>query len=181
MIERGIAVPRRHPHQPNDEGLAMNGLDPASYELACNILTRTNEMTLATLRADGSPHASTVSFASDGLILFAAIAIDCGKAYEIRRDGRVSLTVNAPFQTWNQIQGLSIDGVAALIDWPRGQEEASALLLRKLPAYAALVGKAPATPWPGMLFIRIVPKVVNVLDYTERFGHSTRFAVTDLA
>lgn len=158
----------------------MNGLDRASFELACNILAGTNEMTLATVRADGAPHATTVSFASDGLVLFAAIAIDSHKAHDIREGGRVSLTVNAPFKEWNQIQGLSIDGVAAMIDWPRGQLQASALLLKKLPAYGALVGQAPPLPWPGMLFIRIVPHALILLDYTQRFGHSTRFEVSGL-
>lgn len=158
----------------------MNGLDRASFELACNILAGTNEMTLATVRADGAPHATTVSFASDGLVLFAAIAIDSHKAHDIREGGRVSLTVNAPFKEWNQIQGLSIDGMAAMIDWPRGQLQASGLLLKKLPAYGALVGQAPPLPWPGMLFIRIVPGALTLLDYTKRFGHSTRFEVTGL-
>ena len=156
----------------------MNGLDPASYKLACSILSSTNEMTLATRRADGSPHASTVSFASEALVLFAAIALDSHKAHEIREYGRVSLTVNAPFKNWNEIQGVSIDGVASMIDWPRGQAAASEVLLKKLPGYAALVGSAPAIPWPGMLFIRIVPTSLALLDYTKRFGHTTRFNVT---
>lgn len=159
----------------------MNGLDHASFELACAILASTDDMTIATLREDGSPHASTVSFASDGLVLFAAIAIDSHKAHEIRQDGRVSLTVNTPVRNWNEIQGLSIDGIASMIDWPRGQEEASALLLKKLPAYASLVGKAPKLPWPGMLFVRVVPTRLTLLDYTKRFGHSTQFVVTGLA
>lgn len=159
----------------------MNGLDPDSYKLACSILASTNEMTVATLRSDGSPHASTVSFASDGLVLFAAIAIDSHKAHDIREDGRVSLTVNAPFNSWNEIQGLAIDGVASMIDWPRGQEVASALLLNKLPAYVSLVGKSPCVPWPGMLFIRIVPTALTLLDYTKRFGHGMQFQVTELA
>lgn len=159
----------------------MNGLDQASFKLACAILAGTNEMTMATLRADGSPHASTVSFASDGLLLFAAIGIDSHKAHDIRQDGRVALTVNAPFSNWNEIQGVSIDGVASMIDWPRGQEVASALLLKKLPAYVTLVGGSPHVPWPGMLFIRIVPTALTLLDYTKRFGHSAQFQVTALA
>ena len=158
----------------------MNGLDRASFELACSILASTNELTLATLRADGSPHASTVSFASDGLLLFAAIAIDSHKAHDIRQDGRVSLTVNAPFKNWKEIQGLSIDGAASMIDWPRGQVAASALLLKKLPAYKELVGASPPLPWPGMLFIQIVPTRLTLLDYTQGFGHSTGFTVTAL-
>ncbi len=158
----------------------MNGLDRASYQLACTILAGSNDMTVATLRSDGSPHASTVSFASDGLLLYAAIAIDSHKAHDIREDGRVSLTVNAPFKNWTEIQGLSIDGIAAMIDWPRGQEAASALLLAKLPAYVSLIGAAPSLPWPGMLFIRIMPTALTLLDYTKHFGHSTHFAVTGL-
>ena len=158
----------------------MNGLDHASYMLACSVLASANEMTITTLRADGSPHASTVSFASDGLVLYAAIAIDSHKAHDIREDGRVSLTVNAPFKNWNEIQGLSFDGVASMIDWPRGQEEASVLLLKKLPAYLALMGKTPSVPWPGMLFIRIVPSALTLLDYTRHFGHSTHFKLTGI-
>lgn len=158
----------------------MNGLDHASYALACSLLASANEMTIATLRADGSPHASTVSFASDGLVLYAAIAIDSHKAHDIREDGRISLTVNAPFKNWNEIQGLSIDGVASMIDWPRGQEKASELLLKKLPAYVSLMGKSPGIPWPGMLFIRVVPSALTLLDYTRHFGHSTHFKLTGI-
>jgi hypothetical protein len=159
----------------------MYGLDHGNFVLASSILAGTNDMTMATLREDGSPHASTVHFASDGLVMFAAIAIDSHKAHEIRQDGRVSLTVNTPARNWNEIQGLSIDGIVSMIDWPRGQAEASALLLKKLPAYAALVGPAPKLPWPGMLFVRVVPTSLMVLDYTKRFGHTTRFEVTGLA
>jgi hypothetical protein len=53
--------------------------------------------------------------------------------------------------------------------------------LKKLPAYAALVGPTPKLPWPGMLFVRVVPTSLMVLDYTKRFGHTTRCAVTGLA
>ena len=158
----------------------MNGLDPASFDLTCTILAGVSEMTLATVRPDGAPHASTVSFASDGLLLFAAIALDSHKAHHIREDGRVSLTVNAPFTSWNEIRGLSIDGTAALVEGERALAAASALLLRKLPPYAALMGEAPALPWPGMLFIRIAPRELILLDYTKRFGHSEHFDVTGL-
>ena len=156
----------------------MNGLDPASYQLACTILAGANEMSLATLRGDGAPHASTVSFASDGIVLYAAIGLDSQKAHHIRQDGRVSLTVNAPFRNWNEIQGLSIDGVATMIDGQDEQIAASALLLQKLPAYGDLVGPSPSVPWPGMLFIRIVPAALTLLDYTKRFGHSSLFDVS---
>lgn len=153
----------------------MNELDTKSYQLTCAILASANEMTLATIGPGGWPQASTVSFASDGIVLYAAIAIDSHKAHAIRQDGRVSLTVNAPFRNWHEIQGLSINGLASMIEGPLEQSAASALLLQKLPAYVALVGDAPPCPWPGMLFIRIDPVLLTLLDYTQRFGHSEQF------
>lgn len=159
----------------------MNGLDPASYALARAILAGATEMTLATVRADGSPHASTVNFASDGIVLYAAIALDSNKSHDIRDDARVSLTVNAPFKNWNEIQGLSIDATATLVEGRTDHVAASALLLAKLPQYAAMVGAAPLLPWPGMLFIRILPTALILLDYTKQFGHAEHFDIVGLA
>lgn len=159
----------------------MNRLDAHNYALVTAILAGTNEMTLATIGPDGAPHATTVSFASDGLRLYAAIALDSQKAHAIRGDGRVSLTVNAPFREWDDIRGLSIDGIATMINEQAGQAAASELLLQKLPGYARLIGSAPSVPWPGMLFILIVPHALTLLDYTQRFGHSERFELSDLS
>ena len=153
----------------------MKPIDTASAALASSILAGAADMTLATVRADGAPHASTVSFASDGLTLYVAIAIDSDKAHDIGRDARVSLTLNAPFRNWSEIQGLSIDGIASFIDQPDQHAWASALLLRKLPAYAGIISDTAVLPWPGMLFIRIEPRVLKLLDYTKGFGHTDRF------
>ena len=153
----------------------MNRLDTASFELASTILANAADMTLATVRADGAPHATTISFASEAMTLYAAIALDSHKAHDIRRDGRVALTVNAPYRDWNEIQGLSIDAVATMIDAPAELALASSLLLRKLPGYAALIAEPAVLPWPGMLFIRITPVTLTLLDYTQRFGHSEQF------
>jgi nitroimidazol reductase NimA-like FMN-containing flavoprotein (pyridoxamine 5'-phosphate oxidase superfamily) len=153
----------------------MQQLDSTTLELAAKILGAARELTLATVRADGSPHASTVNFACEDLIIYAAISIDGGKAHDLGRDARVALTVNAPYDTWSEIQGMSIDGRAAFITEPAELSFASALLLRKLPDYARIIAEPENLPWPGMLFIRITPERLALLDYTRGFGHTDTF------
>lgn len=153
----------------------MEQLDSDKFELATTILARANELTLATVRGDGSPHASTVNFACDGLLLYAAISIDGGKAHDLSGEGRVALTVNAPYDDWSDIQGMSIEGRAAFITDPTELSFASALLLQKLPGYARIIAQPQVLPWPGMLFIRITAEQLALLDYTKGFGHTESF------
>jgi hypothetical protein len=153
----------------------MELLSPDQFELAMRILAGTRELTLATVRSDGSPHASTVHFASEGLVLYAAISIDSGKAHDLHGDGRVALTVNAPYAAWSDIQGLSIDGVAAFVRDPGELALASTLLLRKLPAFESIIAEPDVLPWPGMLFIRVTPLDMLMLDYSRGFGHTESF------
>lgn len=153
----------------------MEQLDSNNFELATTIFARANELTLATVRGDGSPHASTVNFAGDGLVLYAAISIDGGKAHDLSGDDRIALTVHAPYDDWSGIQGMSIDGRAAFITDPTELSFASALLLQKLPGYARIIAQPNVLPWPGMLFIRITPERLSLLDYTKGFGHTESF------
>ena len=155
----------------------MTQLDTHHQKLALAILAKARDLTLASLRSDGAPHATTVSFASEALVLYAAIGIDSQKAHNIRQDGRVALTVNAPYQNWNEIQGLAIEGVAEIVTDQDQVRRASELLLSRFPQYAKVLGDTDTIPWPGMLYIRIVPHSVAVLDYTHSFGHTTHFTL----
>ncbi len=153
----------------------MQKIESQHTDLAMRIFSAANELTLATVRSDGSPHASTVNFACEEMRLYAAISIDGGKAHELHNDTRVSLTVNAPYASWSEIQGLSIDGHAAFITDPAELSLASALLLQKLPEYGRIIADPYILPWPGMIFIRILPQKLRLLDYTRGFGHTESF------
>lgn len=150
----------------------MIRLPPAQQALAGKILSAAVDLTLASIRADGTPHASTVSFAADGLLLYVAIALDSHKAHELRANPRVALTINAPYRSWNEIQGLAIDALAEMIHEPVEAQRAASALLARFPAFAQVVADTSALPWPGMLFVRITPLRVSLLDYTRGFGHT---------
>ena len=155
----------------------MKRLDTHDRALALGILARAKDATLASIRGDGMPHASTVNFANEELVIYAAIGIDSQKAHNIRLDPRVSLTVNAPYQDWSEIRAMSIDAAAEIISAPQQVREASELLLARFPQYARFVADTGTVPWPGMLFIRIVPHAISLLDYTQGFGHTRHFVV----
>ncbi len=155
----------------------MRQLDSHHRKLALGILAKARDLALASLHSDGAPHATTVSFATDELVIYAAIGIDSQKAHNIRQDGRVALTVNAPYADWNEIQGLAIEGIAEILSEQDQVRRASELLLSRFPQYTKVLKDIDTIPWPGMLYIRIVPHKLTVLDYTESFGHTTHFTL----
>lgn len=134
-----------------------------------SILADASDMTVATIRQDGYPQATTVSYASDGLTLYFGTSAESQKARNIARNGKVSLTVNLPYENWGEIRGLSAGGKAERIEDPREIERAERLLLQKFPDAIAeyVAGEAQ-----GIALFRIIPEVISVLDYRKGFGHT---------
>jgi general stress protein 26 len=63
-----------------------------------SILAGASDMTLATVREDGYPQATTVSYVNDHLAIYFGYAAESQKAVNIARNDRVSLTVNLPIR-----------------------------------------------------------------------------------
>src|SRR5512132_255535 len=80
-------------------------------EIRDKILTLLDQhriMTVATLRPDGWPQATTVGYANEGLTLYFLCGRDSQKAANLARDDRVSLTVDDDTPQVMQISGLSM-------------------------------------------------------------------------
>ena len=149
-------------------------MDPALTEEILCILNDANDMTIATVREDGYPQATTVSYVNDDLKIYFGCAAESQKAKNLARDSKVSLTVNLPYASWHDIRGLSIGGKAELVTDPGEVEQASRLMFEKFPQIA---GYAPAELEEIVLF-RVTPEIVSVLDYRKGFGHSDLVKVT---
>jgi general stress protein 26 len=133
------------------------------------ILDGANDMTLATIRSDGYPQATTVSYAHDGLSLYFGCAGDSRKARNLARDDKVSLTINLPYANWGEIRGLSMGARANRIHDLREMERAGQLLVRKFPEGTA---EYASDGMEDVALFRVVPEVVSVLDYRKGFGHT---------
>lgn len=132
------------------------------------ILVSENDMTIATVREDGYPQATTVSYVNDGLKIYFGCDAQSQKATNLARSSKVSLTIDAPYASWEEIKGLSIGGMAERVTDVRELARVQKLMLAKFPQiaeYAAGGNEALAV-------FRITPQVISVLDYTKGFGHT---------
>ncbi|MYN06241.1 pyridoxamine 5'-phosphate oxidase family protein [Pseudoduganella aquatica] len=159
----------------------MRTLDDNAMRLVLQILARGQEMSLATLRPDGYPQATTLNYASRGLTLYAAIGLGSQKAHNIQEHKQVSLTISPPAQPGSEIQALSIGGLASFVKGEEHTVDVSARLLQRYPQFRHVLSGTQGHPWGGIVFLRIDPQVVSLLDYTKGFGHTELFKVQDIA
>ena len=143
-------------------------MDPALKQEIVLILNEANDLTIATVREDGYPQATTVSYVNDGLTIYFGCAAESQKAQNIARCAKVSLTVNLPYSNWSEIRGLSIGGRAERVTDPQEIEQVAELMFQKFPQIAPY---AP-TELEGVVLFRITPEIISVLDYRKEFGHT---------
>jgi uncharacterized protein YhbP (UPF0306 family) len=133
------------------------------------VLDMAQDLTLATIRPDGYPQATTVSFAHENMLIYVGIGARCQKAENIRRNGKVSLTINLPYRDWREIRGLSMSAIAEVLGDPQEAGRAAACLERRFPAVSEWCGPDMAH---DVAFVRIRPQMVSVIDYSKGFGHT---------
>lgn len=141
-----------------------------------DILRTAQDMTVATVRPDGAPQATTVSYASDGLIIFLGCGEGSQKARNLAKDPRVSLTVNLPYRDWSQIRGLSVFGRARRVTEGAPLARAATAFLAKFPEVAQYI-----TGQGEVAMFEITPELISVLDYSKGFGHHDLVRVTDVS
>jgi len=142
-------------------------------EIRRKILTLLDQhriMTIATLRPDGWPQATTVGYANEGLDLYFLCGPDSQKAANLARDDRVSLTIDHDTPQVMEITGLSMGGHAQLVIDPTEAEKGLRLLMLKYPQQASIPLPMP-TPADVRIF-RVTPTVISVLDYSKGFAHT---------
>ena len=129
-------------------------------------------MTIATLRPDGWPHATTVGYVNEGLKLWFLCGLQSQKAHNLARDNRVSITVDHDTPDLLSITGLSMAARAHRVTDRAEAEKVIRMLPLKYPdAPPSTAQMKMPTPEEVALF-RVVPEVVSVLDYTKGFAHT---------
>ena len=150
-------------------------LTPAQRDFIVSIIDDAVDLTIATVRADGWPQATVVSFASDGLAVYFGTSAQSQKAQNIGRDDRVSVTINPPYgDDWNTIRGLSIGGRARRVTDADELTRVGALMMKKFPQIAQFVDFGAGME---MAIFRIDAEVISVLDYSKGFGHVEQLTI----
>ena len=143
-----------------------------------SIIENGKDLTLATLREDGWPQATTVSYAGEGTAIYFGCGAQSQKARNLARDDRVSATINLDYGLWSEIRGLSIGGRAHRLTDPADMARAGAVFLKK---FGPQIGQYVTDETPEMAMFQIVPAVISVLDYRKGFGHTDLVTAAELA
>jgi len=142
-------------------------------EIRRKILTLLDQhriMTIATLRPDGWPQATTVGYANEGLTLYFLCGPDSQKAANLARDDRVSVTIDHDTPQVMEITGLSMAARAQVVTDPSEAQKASRLLMLKYPQQASIPLPMPTAA--DVRIFRVTPMVISVLDYSKGFAHT---------
>jgi len=145
-------------------------MDDAVKKQILALLDEHRIMTVATLRPDGWPQATTVGYVNDGLTLYFLCGLDSQKAKNLAQDNRLSLTIDHDTSDLMAITGLSMAAHAQPVTDRAEAEKVLAMLPSKYSDAPPLPMKMP-TPDEVRLF-RVTPKVISVLDYSKGFGHT---------
>jgi len=145
-------------------------MDAEIREKILTLLDQHRIMTVATLRPDGWPQATTVGYVNEGLTLYFLCGLDSQKAQNLARDNRLSLTIDHDTPDIMAIAGLSMAAHAHAVEDRAEVEKVLRMLPLKYPDAPPLPMKMPS-PDEIRLF-RVTPVVISVLDYSKGFGHT---------
>lgn len=145
-------------------------MDDVIRQKILTLLDQHRIMTVATLRPDGWPQATTVGYVNEGLTLYFLCGRDSQKAANIARDNRVSLTIDHDTPQMMEITGLSMAARAQLVLDRTEAEKILHALPQKYPKQVNLPGPMPTADQVSIF--RVTPIVISVLDYARGFGHT---------
>jgi nitroimidazol reductase NimA-like FMN-containing flavoprotein (pyridoxamine 5'-phosphate oxidase superfamily) len=134
------------------------------------LLASERDLTLATVRPDGYPQANTVSYASEGLCVYFGTGRDSQKVINLQCCPKASVAIEAPYAEWGAIKGVSMGGTATILpDDSADSRRAMDALRRKFPEVDDM---SPPPDPQSVVFVKFVPHVISVLDYSRGFGHA---------
>lgn len=129
-------------------------------------------MTIATLRPDGWPQATTVGYVNEGLTLWFLCGLESQKARNLARDNRVSITIDHDTPDIMAITGLSMAARAHRVTDNAEAAKVIGMLPLKYPDAPPSTAQLKMPEPHEVALFRVVPEVVSVLDYTKGFAHT---------
>ena len=129
-------------------------------------------MTIATLRPDGWPQATTVGYVNEGLTLWFLCGLESQKAHNLARDDRVSITIDHDTPDIMAITGLSMAARARRVTDRAEAEKALRMMPLKYPDASPATAQMKMPAPDEVALFRVVPEVISVLDYTQGFAHT---------
>jgi nitroimidazol reductase NimA-like FMN-containing flavoprotein (pyridoxamine 5'-phosphate oxidase superfamily) len=145
-------------------------MDDSMKQKIVSLLDAHRIMTVATLRPDGWPQATTVGYVNEGLTLYFLCGLDSQKAKNLAQDDQISLTIDHDTADLMAITGLSMAARAHAVNDRAEAEKVLRMLPLKYPDAPPLPMKMPSSD--EIQIFRVAPTVISILDYSKGFGHT---------
>ena len=145
-------------------------MDDTIRRAVLDLLDKNRIMSIATVRPDGWPQATTVGYSHEGLTLYFLCASDSQKATNIAADNRVSLTINSDVDQMMDIRGLSMAAHAEPVEDVAEKQRFLDRLVAAYPPQENLQMQLP--PLEAIHVMKLTPVVISLIDYTKGFGHT---------
>lgn len=150
-------------------------MDQRVEKTILSLLDEHRIMTVATLRPDGWPQATTVGYVNEGLTLYFLCGLESQKAANLAKDDQVSVTIDHDTSDLMGITGLSMAARAHAVTDREEAEKVLRMLPLKYPKDTKLPGPMPTVD--QVRIFRLTPMVISILDYTKGFGHTDLVSV----
>jgi nitroimidazol reductase NimA-like FMN-containing flavoprotein (pyridoxamine 5'-phosphate oxidase superfamily) len=147
-------------------------MDDLMKQKILSLLEAHRIMTIATLRPDGWPQATTVGYMNEGLTLWFLCGLESQKAKNLAYDNRVSITIDHDTPDIMSITGLSMAARAHRVSDRAEAEKVIAMLPLKYPDAPPATAQMKMPAPEDVALFRVVPEIVSVLDYTKGFAHT---------
>lgn len=141
-------------------------IDQTVQTIILNLLARQNIMTLATVRPDGFPQATTVYYVNDGLVLYFAADRGSQKAGNIQLNNKVSAAIVAESQNANKLKALSLSGIARKVSGAARVRDMQTTLFQAVPQAKRF---APNNA-KDLIVYSITPIAISLVDYAAGYG-----------
>jgi nitroimidazol reductase NimA-like FMN-containing flavoprotein (pyridoxamine 5'-phosphate oxidase superfamily) len=143
-------------------------MTPELKKTALEILSAHRVLTIATLRPDGWPQATTVCFANNGIRIYIVVPRNSQKFANVSHDSRVSIAVCGDVHDPMTSTALSMAARTAEVTGSEESAQVLAVMRGRYPEYAAF-----PDPDPDMTAIlRVTPEILSILDYSKGFAHT---------
>ena len=147
-------------------------MDDSMRQKILGLLDSHRIMTIATLRPDGWPQATTVGYVNEGLTLWFLCGLQSQKARNLALDDRVSITVDHDTPDLMSITGLSMAARTHRVTDRAEADKVIGMLPLKYPDASPSTAQMKMPGPDDVALFRVVPEIVSVLDYTKGFAHT---------
>jgi general stress protein 26 len=127
-------------------------------------------MALATVKDDGSPYASIVSYVNKGLTIFFMTDPGSQKGKNIQFCPKVGVAISEDYLDWDKIEGVQLTGGVEWITDPAELRQVQQMFAQKFPQVAKYLAGYGVTI-DIIPFLRITARSINYLDYSKGFNH----------